>query len=303
MSAPFGRGWVVAGLLLLGLGALRAAVRTVRRRAPSGRARRLQPAGPPRLRAFVLPDAHPRLAAAVADTAVGVDPALFQAGWAGAGALLVAVALAGGLGAAAVAAATAAGAPLLAWRLLRHRGAGRVEAALPAAVEEVARSLRSGASLRQAVAEAAGATPAPLGPDLAAVATAAEHGPGLVPALEGWAARRPLPGVQLVAAALCVCAETGGAAARAVDAVAVTLRQRLAASSEATALATQARVSAAVIAGAPVAFCALSAAADPRSATFLLRTRVGLVLLFAGLALDALGALWMGRITRAVAGR
>ena len=298
---PPDRGWVVVTLVLAGAGALRAAGRAARRRGPAARAGRLRFAAAPRRSPLGLPAARPRLAAALADTAVPVDPARFQAAWAGAGALLVLMALAaGGPGAAAVAAITSAGAPVLAWRLLRHRGAARIEAALPAAVEEIARSLRSGASLRQAVAEAGAATPAPLGADLAAVAAAAEQGAGLVAALEGWAIRRPLPGVQLVAAALCVCAETGGAAARAVDAVAVTLRQRLAASAEAAALATQARVSAAVIAGAPLAFCALSAAADPRSAAFLLRTRVGLVLLFAGLALDAVGALWMGRITREV---
>ena len=219
--------------------------------------------------------------------------------WAGTAATVVVGALlAAGPGAAAVAVAIAAGAPWLAWRLLRHRGDERLEAALPLAVEAVAAALRSGASVRQAVAAAAGATGGTLGDDLAGVALATERGAGVVAALEGWAARRPLPGVRLVVAALCLGAETGGATAQAVDAVAATLRQRLAAQAEARALATQARMSAVVIAAAPVAFCALSAATDRRSAAFLLRTPAGLGLLAAGLALDGAGALWMSRLTR-----
>lgn len=237
----------------------------------------------------------PRLLAA----GVGADPGLCWTGWMVASAGLVTVALMGfGPGAALLAACSVVAGPALAWRLLRHRGAARLESALPGAVEAVAAGLRSGASLRQALAEAARATPGALGDDLAAVTTATERGAGLVAALEGWAVRRPLSGVRLVVAALCVGAETGGAAARAVDGVAATLRQRLAADAEALALATQARVSAAVIAVAPLAFGALAAVTDARSAGFLLRTPAGLVMLSAGLSLDAAGALWMARLTR-----
>lgn len=53
-----------------------------------------------------------------------------------------------------------------------------------------------------------------------------------------------------------------------------------------------------MISVAPVAFCTLAAATDPRTATFLFRQPAGLACLAAGLSLDALGALWMARITR-----
>ena len=204
----------------------------------------------------------------------------------------------GGAAAALVAASASAAGPLVAWRLLRHRGRDRLEAALPAAVEEVARALRSGASLRQALAQAGRATPGPLGADLARVAAAVEHGASLVAALEGWAEQRQLDTVGLVVAALSLGAETGGAQAQAVDGVAATLRQRLAARAEARALATQARASAAVIAVAPLGFCAVASVADARTARFLLGEPLGLACLAGGLALDAAGALWMGRLTR-----
>jgi Flp pilus assembly protein TadB len=54
-----------------------------------------------------------------------------------------------------------------------------------------------------------------------------------------------------------------------------------------------------VIALAPLAFCALSAGVDRRTAAFLLQSRTGGILLAAGLGFDALGMAWMARLTRA----
>lgn len=228
-----------------------------------------------------------------------LPPLTVWRGWLATGAGLVAVASwRGGPAAGLVAGAAVVAGPAVAWRLGRHHGQDLLEAALPAAVDEVARSLRSGASLRQAVAEAGRATPGPLGADLARVAAAAEQGASLIVALEWWGERRPLDTVRLVVAALCLGAETGGAQARAIDGVAATLRQRLAARAEARALATQARVSAVVIALAPLGFCLLASASDPRTSRFLLGEPIGLACLAGGLALDAAGALWMGRLTR-----
>lgn len=204
----------------------------------------------------------------------------------------------GGPGLGVIAALGCVVAPASAARALRGRGAARLEAFLPAALEAIARGLRSGASLRQAVDESARVTTGTLGTDLARVAAEADRGVPVVDALEAWSARRPLPGVRLAVAALALGAETGGAQARAIDGVAATLRQRLAVAAEARALATQARASAAVIAVAPLVFCALASIADPRLGEFLLRTPLGLLILVAGLGLDAAGALWMAHLTR-----
>ncbi|HUP70575.1 MAG TPA: type II secretion system F family protein [Acidimicrobiales bacterium] len=241
----------------------------------------------------------PWIASAVADTGIAVDPGRAWSLWlVSLVMVLVAGAAAGGPGAAAVGVGAVAGGPIVAWRLLRRRGSDRLEAALPGAVDAVARALRSGASLRLAIGEAAAATPGPLGAELASVARSIERGASVVAALEAWAALRPSPGVRLVVSALCLGAETGGPLARAVDGVAATLRQRLAARAEARALATQARASAAVLAGAPLAFTAVASLADARTSAFLFRTPAGLLCLAGGLALDAAGALWMARLTR-----
>lgn len=204
----------------------------------------------------------------------------------------------GGPGLAVVVAVVAIGAPLLALATLGGRADRRLEAALPEALESVARSLRSGASLRLALAESAGGATGRLGDDLARVVAASSAGAPLVETLDDWGVRRPVPGVRLAVAALALGAETGGAQAGAVDGVAETLRSRLAVAAEVRALSSQARLSALVIAAAPVAFALLATGTDGRTAGFLFRTPAGLACLAGGLALDAVAAVWMHRLTR-----
>jgi tight adherence protein B len=219
--------------------------------------------------------------------------------WA-AGLLLVPVAVAplAGPGLGVVAAAGWMAAPRIAAGVAQRRAVERYDAAVPEALEGVARGLRSGAGLTQAVAEVGAHGPLPLRPDLAAVVATAQRGGGIVAGLEEWAERVPRPGVRLAVAALCLGAETGGAQARAVDGVASSVRQRLAAVAEARALATQARASAAVIALAPIGFCGVATTTDPRVGAFLFRSPAGLAVLVTGVGLDALGAWWMARLTR-----
>ena len=111
-------------------------------------------------------------------------------------------------------------------------------------------------------------------------------------------AMRPIAGVRLTASALELGIAAGGAHARAIDGVAATLRENLAITAEVRAQAAQAQASALVIGLAPIGFTALACLADHRTATFLFQTPAGLACLTVGLALDAAGAIWMGRITR-----
>lgn len=241
------------------------------------------------------------LAPALVAGGVEIEPAVAWAlWWIGGSVVLVVVLVVGGPMPAALVAGAAAAVPVLVLRARRGHGPARVEAALPAALEAMARALRSGGSMRQAVEEAATATPGPLGAELRLVSAHAARGAPLVTALQGLGERQPLPGVRLAVAALCLGVETGGAQARAVDGVASTLRDRLGVVAEVRALSAQARLSAVIIGLAPVGFGAFAAATDPRTATFVFHTVPGLVLLAGGLALDALGWLWMRRLSRVV---
>lgn len=221
---------------------VRAALRAGRSRAVR---RRFRPEAGPRA-------AAPRLAAPpvwfarwLEDAGVDAPPAVVWTGWVGTAVFgtLLALVVASPQ-AAALAAVTLVVAPLVALRSRRGQGDLRLERAMPAALEAMARSLRSGASLRHALAEASAVTGGPLGRELGVVNRQVECGATVVAALEALGERRPVPSLRLAVAALCLGMETGGAQARAVDGVAATLRDRLAVASEVRALSSQARMSA-----------------------------------------------------------
>lgn len=234
-----------------------------------------------------------------AGAAVGVDRDRLWVGWLLALALSVPGALlAGGPGLALVAVAVVVGAPLGAMLASSGRGDRILEHDLPEALEAMARSLRTSASLGQALEEAAATTPGPLGGDLRRAAGEVANGEALAEAFDRWGEHRPLPGVRLAVSALGLGAETGGAHARALDGVAATIRSRQAVVREVRALSSQARYSGLVITLAPLGFSALAAATDEWTAGFLLRTPLGLACLTLGLLLDAVAALWMYRLSQ-----
>lgn len=230
-----------------------------------------------------------------------VDPVAARRAWvAGGTAVVVLAALRWGVAGAVVAAALAVTGPgaVLSWR--RGQADRRLAAALPGVLEGVAGRLRAGASMAEAIGVAAeepsGSTL--LDSDLRDLQRRVAHGQPFAAAVEAWAERRPAPGVGLVAAALVLGAEAGGARARAIDGVAATLRDRRAVAAEVDALSTQARASALVMMGAPVAFAVLGLLSDPEVARFLLATPAGLACLVVGLGLDALAGWWMVGIAR-----
>jgi tight adherence protein B len=136
--------------------------------------------------------------------------------------------------------------------------------------------------------------------DLAAVVEATRSGASLGAALDHWAQARPVPAVRLAAAALSLAADAGGPQARAIDSVAATIRDRVSITRELDALTAQGRLSALVIAAAPVAFTAVTVMTDPRTAAYLFTSRPGNACLVAGLALDLAGGAWMACITAGV---
>lgn len=176
----------------------------------------------------------------------------------------------------------------------------RLAAALPDAVDAVASAIRSGRSVHDGLVVAADAAPPRLAAELRTVTTRAERGMTVVAALDRWAATTDVPGAPLVAAAVGLAGKTGGDVAAALGGVAETLRERRALAREIRALSSQARLSATVIAVAPVAFAGLATAADGDTARFLFGSIGGGLCVLVGVGLDVLGWRWMGRIARSV---
>ena len=179
----------------------------------------------------------------------------------------------------------------------RGRAQRAFVAGLPGFVEFVAAQLRSGHTVPSALV-AAGERPGPLGTDVRRVQQRVDLGATLPDALARWAGERRSEPAAAVAGALAVAAETGGAAATALDGLSRSLRDALGAHAEAAALSAQARLSAVVVGIAPIAYLVFAAATDPHAAATLVSTPTGRVCLALGLTLDALGALWMHHITR-----
>ena len=169
----------------------------------------------------------------------------------------------------------------------------RADQALPAVLDQVTRQLRSGSSLaaavRAATTGAADRSTARLADDLGA-------GVALAEAVERWRVAVPSPARHLVAAAIGLAAEAGGAVALVLDGVTDTLRDRVALDREVAALSSQARASAAVLVAAPIAFAVLASSADHRVADALLGQPLGWACLAGGAVLDVVGALWMARL-------
>jgi tight adherence protein B len=180
----------------------------------------------------------------------------------------------------------------------QHRPRRR-DAQLPDALERLASAVRGGQALGPALRELAVTVPDPLGADLRPIAAAIDQGEPVARALAGWAEHPAAsPDVRLVVGALAMGAQAGGEVARAVDRVAATLRERREVQGEVRALATQARTSAGVLAVAPLGFAVLVSTIEPGAVAFLVASPLGLVCLVVGLGLEALGGVWMARISR-----
>jgi tight adherence protein B len=196
-----------------------------------------------------------------------------------------------------VAVLAAAALPWARARLATRASASATDDALPDVVDALARAMRAGAPPVVALRAAAAASPPALAAGLATVASASQRGVPLVVATDRWAAGAGVDGAELVATAMAVTSWSGGDPARSLTGVADTLRDRRALRREVRALSSQARLSALVIAAAPVAFAVVAAGTDGATGDFLLRTPLGLGCLVAGLVLDLAGWWWMDRIT------
>jgi tight adherence protein B len=220
-------------------------------------------------------------------------------GWASGLAIAVVLTAAGGGGP--VGAALVAGGVLLApfgvLRWGRARRERRLAASVPVLVDRIAAELRAGGTLPGAISRAADSD-LPLADDLRWIDARARMGLPLADALAAWPRRREIAGVVAVAGALAMCATVGGRAADALDGLAAACRDRLAVAAEAGALSAQARASAIVVGGAPIAVLAWSALTGGSAIRTLLATPVGWMCAVLGIGLEVVGAWWMHRIIR-----
>ncbi|MBK5289444.1 MAG: type II secretion system F family protein [Acidimicrobiia bacterium] len=273
---------VVVGVALAGLLA-RAAVAAPAR----GRARRF------RVRTLLLPTGvRARIVRAFMQADIDVTPEAAARWWvlAVASVAWFAMVLAPPLLVPAIVAAVTAGP--IGVRMRSGQARRAVRAALPGVLDLIVAQLRAGGTVAEAL-DTVASRPGPLRADFARVSARCSLGAGLDPALAQWAQERPIPGVRSAAGALAMVTLIGGSAATALEGLSVSLRNDDAALGEAKALSAQARVSAIVVGGAPLAYLIFAAATDPGSTDVLVSTTAGRICLVLGLGLEGLAAVWM----------
>ncbi len=187
------------------------------------------------------------------------------------------------------------------WKRLTHRrNRARQIQALPVLLELVARDLRGGATLRGALDRVVAGN-GPLSASLRPVMQRVSAGERLGVAVDHWAAELDHGDADVVRAVFRLGQVTGAAMADALDRAGTTLRERADLQREVRSLTSQSRASGVLLAASPVVFLALLSFLDTSAVTVLLTTPVGWLCISVGLTLDAIGLLWMVRLTGAVA--
>ena len=223
-----------------------------------------------------------------------VDAPTFATVCAAAAVVIAAVALRPRQGRAASVACSPAAPPartLEAWRLRRSGRRAPDARAVAAWCDDIARRVRSGSTLRDAVAvlPADPATERATAPLRLAIDRGASVGDAVARVDAGGAHLRLALGV------IATASRIGGPAAASIDRVAMLLRQRAADLDERATQAAQARLSSHVMTAVPLLMLATLAATDD-DVRSVVTSPIGTVCVVAGLALNAAGWWWMRRI-------
>jgi tight adherence protein B len=174
------------------------------------------------------------------------------------------------------------------------------ERQLAHAAAELARSVRSGASLPTAVDELARVAEPPLSVDVVTVHEALRRGVAVDDALADWSRRVATSSVELLVTAARLGHAEGGDLAAALDAVAVSLLDRIEVDDEAHALGAQARASMWALLALPPFGAACFALLDPAVGRTLVATPAGWACLAVGVSLELSGATVMSRLVASV---
>lgn len=189
---------------------------------------------------------------------------------------------------------------LPAWVIKTRRSAAHARRrGVPALTDSIISGVRGGSSLSTAI-DAASA-PGPLGRDLERMRSMRISGLSIFESLESWWRTSNDPDVRALVAGLAIALRLGGPAADGLEGLSAAMRARDAVRNEAMSLATQSRLSALVVAAAPLMFLVIGGATNPGSLGQLVSSWAGRACLLCGVGLDLVGAFWMSRIVNSVA--
>lgn len=167
--------------------------------------------------------------------------ALAAAGYAAGGALLGAVAAAGGFFA-----------PALAVRFYRRRRVRRFDAQLAEALQQMAGALRAGLTLQQAVDQVGRDSPPPLRHEFGLFTREVKLGMGVDAALAAMSERVGSEDLELVAVATSIARQLGGNLGEMLEGIAATIRERFRLEGKIAALTSQGKLQGMIVAALPL---------------------------------------------------
>lgn len=186
--------------------------------------------------------------------------------------------------------------PRLWVRQLAARRLDAIEGQIPDALTAIAKSLRAGSGLLQALAFAADDTPAPLGDELARTLRELRLGADPEQVFSALSERVGSPDLDIAVTAILIQRSVGGNLAEILNTVTNTVRERALLHAEVKVLTTRQRVTGNLMAAMPVLVAVAFIALNPTVGRLLIDTFAGRVSLAIGLAFEVGGLFLIRRL-------
>lgn len=181
-------------------------------------------------------------------------------------------------------------------RHLKRRRSALFEAQLPDLLMALAGALRAGAGLQAALQQVVAHSPAPLAQEFGLLLREHRLGISFEEALNNLRRRMPTEGAGLTVSSLTVAAYSGGSLAETLERVAITLRARLQLLARVSALTSQGKLQAWIMASLPLALGIVLNHLDPASMRVLWEHPIGWTVIAIIVVLELTGILFIRRI-------
>lgn len=178
----------------------------------------------------------------------------------------------------------------------RKQRVRKVETQLPEALTIIAKSLRAGSGLVQAIAFAAGETPAPLGSELARALRDLRLGADAEGVFAQLSERVSSQDLDIAVTAIIIQRSVGGNLGEILTNVANTIRQRERLRREVLVLTSRQRLTSWLMAGMPVLIAGAFILLNPEAGKLLFETSAGRIALAVGIGFEVLGLLLIRRL-------
>lgn len=188
-------------------------------------------------------------------------------------------------------------APYVALRIMRSRRLDKFEELFPEAVDLIARTLRAGHAFTTGLKLAADEVPEPVAAEFRLLHDQQNYGLPLNDGLKNFAVRVPIIDARFFVTAVLTQREAGGNLAEVLDNLSGVIRERFRIKRQLRVLSARGRMTGAILAALPPALGVMMLIRVPDHFSILLEEPLGIRMIIVALALQALGAYMIHKIT------